>query len=385
MARREGQGLQIALILFVITTLILFVITYLFWNWSQTLTADNTELKQRADQADDALRTSETENGELKHFLGFAADQSFDGIKPSLEEEMKTYGQGLPEEQQNFRELPAHLLTRIQDLSKQLAEANQREQQLIAEKNNIRQEETGVSEKALAAESKAAEDLKAMRGQFEQDRAKLQADLNRISQALDAGQRQLTEIKEKTDKQIAENNELLRQKEAILQGKNDLIKTLTSPDTFEVPDGSVSGVMPGTDTVWIDVGQAHGLRPKITFSVYDADQSNLATAEKKASIEVMKVHPRLAEAKIIERDYANPILPGDVINTPLWVPNGYLRFALLGRMDIDGDGSDDRQLLKNLIQLNGGKVDAEDLDGRVQGEMTVNTRYLVQGDTSISA
>ncbi len=50
-------------------------------------------------------------------------------------------------------------------------------------------------------------------------------------------------------------------------------------------------------------------------------------------------------------------------------------------MDIDGDGRSDRELVRNIIKLNGGIIDAELLDDgtRLPGKMSVNTRYLVSG------
>jgi hypothetical protein len=53
---------------------------------------------------------------------------------------------------------------------------------------------------------------------------------------------------------------------------------------------------------------------------------------------------------------------------------------LTGIVDLDGDGRSDMQLARDLIELNGGAVDAYLTDdGKVEGEITVNTRYLVVG------
>jgi BRCT domain type II-containing protein len=48
-----------------------------------------------------------------------------------------------------------------------------------------------------------------------------------------------------------------------------------------------------------------------------------------------------------------------------------LRFVLVGKMDINGDGIDDTEQLKALIQEFGGKVDPA---------LTVQTDYLVVGE-----
>jgi hypothetical protein len=78
---------------------------------------------------------------------------------------------------------------------------------------------------------------------------------------------------------------------------------------------------------------------------------------------------------------ADPIVPGDLIHTPAWQPGQKVRFALVGVMDLNGDGVSDRELIKNVIAMNGGLVDAELRDdGKRLGEITVNTRYVVLGD-----
>jgi hypothetical protein len=53
-------------------------------------------------------------------------------------------------------------------------------------------------------------------------------------------------------------------------------------------------------------------------------------------------------------------------------------------MDIDGDQQSDRETIKHIITMNGGVIDTEikDTGERDEGQMSVNTRYVVTGDTS---
>ena len=64
----------------------------------------------------------------------------------------------------------------------------------------------------------------------------------------------------------------------------------------------------------------------------------------------------------------------------VWSPGSRIGIALVGKMDIDKDGRDDREYVKNMIVLNGGKIDAEDGGERIKGEVTFNTRYVVVGE-----
>jgi hypothetical protein len=50
-------------------------------------------------------------------------------------------------------------------------------------------------------------------------------------------------------------------------------------------------------------------------------------------------------------------------------------------MDLDGDTRSDRDLVRNIISMGGGQIDAEvHDDGAAEGALTANTRYLVRGD-----
>jgi hypothetical protein len=78
---------------------------------------------------------------------------------------------------------------------------------------------------------------------------------------------------------------------------------------------------------------------------------------------------------------SNPIIAGDVIFTPAWSPGQRVHFALAMKMDINKDGIDDYEMVKNIIQMNGGVIDAEVRpDGTRVGNLTVGTRYVVEGE-----
>jgi hypothetical protein len=78
---------------------------------------------------------------------------------------------------------------------------------------------------------------------------------------------------------------------------------------------------------------------------------------------------------------ANPIIRGDKIHTIAWSPGQRIHFALAGKMDINNDRVDDYDLVRNIIRMNGGEIDAElNPQGKRSGKVNVNTRYLVRGD-----
>jgi hypothetical protein len=225
---------------------------------------------------------------------------------------------------------------------------------------------------------KAEEDAASQRNQFERDRKGLEDTKKQLLASLET-QRTTYEGKiGELEAKIKEIDDKLAKSEHAKQ--NLLAEVSKSSDTFQAADGLVSWVNQ-SGTVWINLGSADSLRRQITFSVYDADQRDAAKAEKKGSIEVTKIlGDHLAEARITEDDAKNPILTGDQIFSQVWHRGKKLHFAFTGIVDADGDGRSDMQMVRDLVDLNGGVVDAYlGDDGKVNGEITVNTRYLVEG------
>jgi hypothetical protein len=160
--------------------------------------------------------------------------------------------------------------------------------------------------------------------------------------------------------------------------------------SFDIPDGEIVSVNYDTRTVFIDLGSEDKLKPGTTFSVY---QKNLATvggrtSDIKATIEVIRiVNEHTAEAKITSEgdypgDYSRPIARGDAIYSPLWRSGVQEVFALVGKFDLDGDKTDDRNILINMIRNAGGAVEAQVTpDGeRAGGEIDSRFKFLVLGD-----
>ena len=136
--------------------------------------------------------------------------------------------------------------------------------------------------------------------------------------------------------------------------------------------------------IYINLGRADGLRPGVRFGVVNSDESRVADAQPKARIEVVEVisgSEHLSRCKVLSDRTPITILRGDSIYSPAWQPGRKVEFALAGKLDINGDGIDDRETIKTMIAQNGGLV-TMDLPptGTGSGELSVTTRWLVIGD-----
>ena len=159
-------------------------------------------------------------------------------------------------------------------------------------------------------------------------------------------------------------------------------KTKEAVLSEEHSDGKVTWVNQRARVVWVNLGADDGLRRQISFAVIGPDENNPLKAEKKGSVEVTRVLDRhLSEARIIDDSPSDPIMPGDSVFSAAWQPGRSEHFALVGFMDMDKDGLSDRQKIRDIITLNGGIIDAEVKDDATRvGDLSVETRYLVQGE-----
>jgi hypothetical protein len=253
----------------------------------------------------------------------------------------------------------------------------------------------------LEAQTKIAANEKAMQTQLEI--------MNRLNEELASekkrGLEKEQELKSKLDAAVAgneainkkaaadrqtadENYQAIKNEKELVEKTNVSLKLqideLLKKD-FDNADGQIINVSASLRTVYIDLGNRDGLVNNQTFSVYNQDITNFEEGKHKAMIEVTKVYPYRAEARIIQENPSNPILTGDHVLTATWDPGYSVPFALAGRFDLDGDIYDDTEKLIQMIKRNGGNVVAyHDEDGNVQGRIDSSVRYLVMGDAPIS-
>jgi hypothetical protein len=399
MASRENQGLQIALILFVMITVALAVTTYVYWAKSEQKDTEAEKAlagqQQAANERDAAMFAVEL----LKHMIGKSklTDPELEVIRQDLKNKNVPVKDEIAEiekdfqtdiavfdssytGERNYKTLPQYLVTTIRKQNQDLVEALDRERKLKLDNQAIVQRETGKTQQAEKGLATAVS-----------DKDKVMSNMSALDKRL-TGQNQTlaTEVSKKNQEMKKQSDELNRTIKSLEQGMAQRDATIddqkkkiagSRQETFETPDGRIQYVNQRSGLVWIDLGSADGLPRSTTFSIYDKEESNVAKSQTKGSVEVTRIiDSHLSEARILDDDLSNPILQGDLVYSPTWQPGRPVRFALAGFIDIDGDGRSDQSLVRNLITMNGGIIDAEvGEDGRPQGTMTVDTRYLVLG------
>ena len=127
-----------------------------------------------------------------------------------------------------------------------------------------------------------------------------------------------------------------------------------------------------------------GFRPQLTMTVFDSQSPGTPTDKPKGTIELIQVGDRDSIARIVKTN--NPIDPirvGDIVYSPVMDPYQAMRIALVGKIDINRDGKDDRGDLKRMIEGAGGQVvfDLPPPDvGRKSGDLTGRIDWYVDDE-----
>jgi hypothetical protein len=378
MAARQDQGLVFTLIAFVILFIVAFVAAYVGWKSYGESETHVAELQNQLSAAQSAVAKNQGEKEQLSTWMGVGQFDNVEDVQKTVEQDMARYAANFDESRRSYRNIVEYLAKENESISSRLVTATdslkKTNDQLLA----VEAEKEKQVAQYEAQMNAAGADAAAQRASFKKDRDSLEAKkqelLDNLAQQEAKYEQQITDL----NKQLKELNLNLSKSE---RAKDNLLAEVSkSADSFEVPDGRIAWVNQN-GTAWINLGSADSLRRQITFSVFDADNQDPAKSSNKGSIEVTKIlGDHMAEAHITMDDPRDPILAGDQIYSQVWHRGKQLHFALSGIIDMDGDGHNDMKMARDLVELNGGVVDAYlEEDGTVNGEITVNTRYLVLG------
>jgi hypothetical protein len=291
------------------------------------------------------------------------ADQQAKEDRAALEEERKNFKAALAKlDEKASKDRDSDRAT-IDTLRKDLAEVS-----AAKEKVNIGWEET---KKKLATTETLAKRLG--------NEVKTTKDSNKdLRDQLDDTKTKLSTIAEKTgvDLKAAEA-------EALDARALQMLKVWNKP--WRVVELDRRGDMP-----YINLGSNDGLTQEVTFSVHGVGTDGKMVERPKGTVEVVRViGPHLAQARVtsMKDRGANPILKGDKLFNPTWDPSRKRHIAIAGIADLGGDGTDNTEDFRRLMQRQNVVLDAyidtkdEKAPKLVGKGVGVNTDYLILADT----
>ena len=197
MSSRENQGIQIALIIFVIITVVLCVFTYFFYSQGEsrgkqlaqleaknrTLTNANNLLDSKVQHLAFYIGQSDLSRTELED-AGLPSDENLDKWKAKFEKDMKMYGEGLLEDKLNYSTLPENLIAAIRLKNTGIADANDRLKTAVATRDRTVQDETKKTAAALAGQKKASDDLAQVNVSYNADRDRYKTELSTTAKSI---------------------------------------------------------------------------------------------------------------------------------------------------------------------------------------------------------
>jgi hypothetical protein len=381
----DNQGLQIAVIIFALLTIVMSGATFYVFKLNEDAEARLNAANTQAQEANANLAQAVNEINEMKQAISsdLTIESKHDAVKTRITEDMAAYANTLPEESRTYsaalREYSKSLQLAQAERVKEAAELTSLKAQMDDIKNKNQATEKEYLEKAdtALAETRAAEQKSAeMQKKLTDEKAELASQIQTEKEKAATAEAEMQKLATKADADT-------RKSEALLEQAGLQIKELTDAEfAYEKSDGQITWVSARTGKVWINRGRADGLQKQVSFAIFGAEQNGVARSESKGKIEVTEIlGEHLAEARIVEDKPTDPIMLNDHVYTPLWQPGRAEHFAIAGKLDIDGDTKSDVAFVKDLIRRNGAALDAElQPDGTIQGEMQINTRYLILGE-----
>ena len=307
---------------------------------------------------------------EIKKTLGKTVEVIVDQQAPDspnsligqLREDMRKYAGPLAES--SYSGTMAKLAQQIATLD---AEVKSKTAALEASDKELRALQSRYSGNADSHDQakKAAEaNLTKIIGERDEQFAALQAQIGKLRSDNNQLQVELEQEKDAREKERKTLNDKIGNLIAINQKLYEELQTIKK-ETFDVADGYIRRIDNVSGIVWLNIGDADFLKPRMTFSVYGKETPGIGrtVADIKGKVEVTRIiDAHLSEAKVIQEDIYRPMSPGDAIFTPLWSPGRAEKFAAVGIIDMDGDGKSDRDLFHAEMAVRGADIATEVTD-----------------------
>ena len=242
---------------------------------------------------------------------------------------------------------------------------------------------TSVAKQANDIQAKAASDskadLEAEHNKHEQLRQELltkvdqlQTDNDKKTTQIANLETQYRQLKDESDRKLELTNAIIREQRDVLD-KNE--------NVLDKPDGYITFVDLERNEVQVNINRRQGARPQMKMTVFSANSPGVPTEKPKGNIQLVQVGEQYSIAHIDKMvNEIDPIRVGDIVYSPAWSPEEPMRFALIGKIDVNRDGKDDRQDLKRMIEEAGGIVDYDlppPNHGKESGKLSARISWYV--------
>lgn len=383
-----GVGVGIAITLFILLSVALFVTTMLFYGRSQRA---EQELDNAEQSMSEFVTASERESERVRSWLERARGEreTVVGHLIGSQRQSMQLAAGIPdltadELEARFEQVRAAGASSLLDLINA-----QREE--IAQLTTALEAAEGARLAAQTDAQTEAGRVAAIESSFGDTISALNTDISTYRDAINEYRSRVDGLESKMDDQVQavqdESNSRIRELQSRLADLNeqnlvlqDQVRRLRGQsgagglrpqDEFALVDAEIVQIDAVNNEVVIGIGREDKVPLGMTFAVYSTpaailpDRETGEYARGKAVIEVISVNEDSSRARIIREARGNPIVRGDVIANAVYDPDKVYAFLVYGNFDTNLDGVPtplERDDLSALIARWGGKV-VDDIDG----------------------
>ncbi len=389
-ASNKPTAVHFSLIFFVMLSIVLGVTTYMFHRNFSDATVEELKAKASLASANTALKKELDNVTALKTLLGknfdvvLGADPNdINTVIGSMNEDLRNHGKQLAESTYS-----GTLAKLRQALDTAEAERDSKTTALASSDTEVRALQTrysGTADSHQKARQAAETDLRKTISDRDEIVAAKDSEISKLKNDTNQVQLELDQEKEGRARDNKSKQDEIDKLIAINRKKDEELQRIRN-EIFDTADGYVRRVDNVSRMIWLNIGDADFLKPRMTFSIYGKETAGVgrSVADIKGKVEVTRIiDAHLSEAKIIEEDTFRPISPGDAAFTPLWSPGRVEKFALVGIIDLDGDGRSDRDLLKAELATRGADlaIEVDEAGVRAPDGVTIDEsfKYLILG------
>ena len=400
----ESFGLKIATAFSIALTVVLLVAVY-FLNSNYNLEFEkNAAAQKKIGDLNNSLRDVTTQANEYRTAIGYPTIEDFEAAKAQMKKDQEEIKLGV-------KAIEGEIATAVDDFKKKIEAKGADASQFEALKQRAREvvdsfmtnpdqsyksaltrlkdltanqaklttnlalnyidlrRDLDLANQVNATQKKVVEDA------FAAAKAELDATIKKDE---DARQNLVDDNRSKADQLAALDSKLTNitnEMTSKLEKREDSIRKLGSvlrdiraqqalkEDVMSKPGGRVTYVDYNANTVRVNVNRSQGVRPLMRFSIFDKNAVGITSDRPKAVVELIKVgDPQRGEndsaARIVKTfDSNDPIRYNDYIFSVGWSYDHPQRFALVGKLDVNRDGRDDRADLIRMIEAAGGVIE----------------------------
>jgi hypothetical protein len=411
------RGLIITLVFFILATLGLGVSTYMGF-------ADQDKLEKAAKEAQSKEKTFKDDREYYKKqaalfrgYMGMTEGMEDAGDLGSYQKELKSGSLG-----KNLKD-NANVTKLVNDLDAKYGwNGNQPKESLEGSIKKLQEEyentqkrlATTVKEREKARDDKAnlEKELQTAQADYKKkidqlaktytddsqksrdDLAKFRSDYEKESAARAEDNKRGEEDKKTLAAQMKKKDEDIRTLKDRVKDRESRLASLESRSQQAAQnlrtDWKIVAMDPRGTSPYINLGSADRVHTQLTFNVHGIAANGQVDPKPKATLEVINVvGPHLSQTRItsVVNRNRDPVLKGDVIANSSWDPNLKKHVAIVGIIDLAGDGRDNLfEFIRNLERQNI-VVDAylNPRDNSIKGQITFRTDYLIVGEPRVSA